>query len=189
MIMLSFGVISGNLKGTNGSRASSSPVYRWNTTMIRGAIVSPRHRSWFPTSNCQCAAWRSCFAWSAAQPAVRTNWLIITWCLSSSIFHQHRVLLAATGSRADFRPFGSLSSPYLYPLPPPQSSTITAGSSKHKYLPWERRSSTAWLTAGHSQSEQSIAGGTRALGGDGPVSPWPLPSPDAFFYKFLINMS
>lgn len=40
------------------------------------------------TSNCQCAAWRSCFAWSAAQPAVRTNWLIITWCLSSSIFRR-----------------------------------------------------------------------------------------------------
>ncbi len=38
------------------------------------------------TSNCQCAACRSCFAWSAAQPAVKTNWLIITWCLSSSIF-------------------------------------------------------------------------------------------------------
>lgn len=40
----------------------------------------------YVTSNCQCAACRSCFAWSAAQPAVKTNWLIITWCLSSSIF-------------------------------------------------------------------------------------------------------
>ena len=38
------------------------------------------------TSNCQCAACKSCFAWSAAQPAARTNWLIITWCLSSSMF-------------------------------------------------------------------------------------------------------
>lgn len=38
------------------------------------------------TSNCQWAACRSCFAWSAAQPAVKTNWLIMTWCLSSSIF-------------------------------------------------------------------------------------------------------
>lgn len=38
------------------------------------------------TSNCQWAAWRSCFAWSAAQPAVKTNWLIMTWCRSSSIF-------------------------------------------------------------------------------------------------------
>lgn len=39
-----------------------------------------------PTSNCQWAAWRSCFAWSAAQPAVKTNWLIMTWCRSSSMF-------------------------------------------------------------------------------------------------------
>lgn len=38
------------------------------------------------TSNCQWAACSSCFAWSAAQPAVSTNWLIITWCLSSSMF-------------------------------------------------------------------------------------------------------
>jgi hypothetical protein len=38
------------------------------------------------TSNCQCAACRSCFAWSAAHPAVRTNWFIITWCFRSSIF-------------------------------------------------------------------------------------------------------
>lgn len=38
------------------------------------------------TSNCQWAACSSCFAWSAAQPAVSTNWLIMTWCLSSSMF-------------------------------------------------------------------------------------------------------
>ena len=59
----------------------------------------------FFTSNCQCAACKSCFAWSAAQPAVRTNWLIMTWCLSSSIFDEARVLLAAAGSGADFQPF------------------------------------------------------------------------------------
>uniref|UniRef100_A0A0E9UPW0 Uncharacterized protein n=1 Tax=Anguilla anguilla TaxID=7936 RepID=A0A0E9UPW0_ANGAN len=28
----------------------------------------------------------ACFAWSPAQPAARTNWLIINWCLSSSMF-------------------------------------------------------------------------------------------------------
>lgn len=38
------------------------------------------------TSNCQWAACSSCFAWSAAQPAASTNWLIMTWCRSSSIF-------------------------------------------------------------------------------------------------------
>lgn len=38
------------------------------------------------TSNCQWAACSSCFAWSAAHPAVKTNWLIMTWCLSSSMF-------------------------------------------------------------------------------------------------------
>lgn len=37
-------------------------------------------------SNCQWAACSSCFAWSAAQPAASTNWLIMTWCLSSSMF-------------------------------------------------------------------------------------------------------
>ncbi|CAB0004769.1 unnamed protein product [Nesidiocoris tenuis] len=37
------------------------------------------------TSNCQCAACSSCFACSRAQPAARTNWLIITCSLSESM--------------------------------------------------------------------------------------------------------
>lgn len=65
--------------------------YSWD---LKGSIT--RRRTWNEdhvnptaftlTSNCQWAACRSCFAWSAAQPAVKTNWLIMTWCLSSSIF-------------------------------------------------------------------------------------------------------
>lgn len=57
--------------------AQTAPGRKW-----RGV----NHTALPPTSNCQWAAWRSCFAWSAAQPAVKTNWLIMTWCLSSSIF-------------------------------------------------------------------------------------------------------
>lgn len=88
----------------------------------------------FFTSNCQCAACKSCFAWSAAQPAVRTNWLIMTWCLSSSIFDEVRVLLAATGSETDFRPFFlSFFSRVVFRSP---ASVVHHYSrlSKHKYL-------------------------------------------------------
>lgn len=51
-------------------------------------MISPHfgdHKS-FLTSNCQWAACRSCFAWSAVHPAVRTNWFIITWFFRSSMF-------------------------------------------------------------------------------------------------------
>lgn len=51
-------------------------------------VPGPPARSLRParTSNCQWAACSSCFAWSAAQPAASTNWLIMTWCRSSSMF-------------------------------------------------------------------------------------------------------
>lgn len=37
------------------------------------------------TSNCQCAACKSCFAWSLAQPAAITNWFIIACSFNVSI--------------------------------------------------------------------------------------------------------
>lgn len=51
-------------------------------------------------SNCQWAACSSCFAWSAAQPAARTNWLIMTWCRSSSMFTDIAPIGALSGSAA-----------------------------------------------------------------------------------------
>jgi hypothetical protein len=39
-------------------------------------------------SNCQWVDWRSCMAWSRAQPAANTNWLIITCSRSESIVCQ-----------------------------------------------------------------------------------------------------
>ena len=42
------------------------------------------------TSNCQCAAWRSCRAWSLAQPATITNWFIIACSFNLSILVEIR---------------------------------------------------------------------------------------------------
>lgn len=93
-------------------RRSDINISRVANAALHSVTLKPWHFpfSFSVTSNCQCAACKSCFAWSAAQPAVRTNWLIMTWCLSSSIFDEARVLLAAAGYEADFQPLSSLSS-------------------------------------------------------------------------------
>lgn len=125
------------------------------------------------TSNCQCAACKSCFAWSAAQPAVRTNWFIMTWCLSSSIFDEARVLLAATGSETDFRPLFLSVFARVVSVSPPQSSTITAGpANTNIYCRSSSGRDIAWLTEGRSQSHESIAGGICMLQAEGLGSAW-----------------
>lgn len=123
----------------------------------------------FFTSNCQCAACKSCFAWSAAQPAVRTNWLIMTWCLSSSIFDE-----APCPTRGDWlwdrlsTVFPSLASLLLYSAPLPHSSTITAGwANTNIYCRSGSRRSAAWLTGGSGQSGESVAGGICMLRAEG----------------------
>lgn len=72
------------------SNTSRAQTQRGHQTLTQTVLDSKRRHvnptASPPTSNCQWAAWRSCFAWSAAQPAVKTNWLIMTWCRSSSIF-------------------------------------------------------------------------------------------------------
>ncbi len=103
------------------------------------------------TSNCQCAACKSCFAWSAAHPAVKTNWFIITWCLSSSIFAgvcfraTNNSILPGTG----FLRF--ILSASLF-----HSSTITAGwANTNIYCRSAGVTSARWLTEWRSQSERS----------------------------------
>lgn len=61
-------------KDTQGSLSDK------NRMSFMFAILWPTH-----TSNCQCAACSNCFAWSWAQPAASTNWLIITCSLNESI--------------------------------------------------------------------------------------------------------
>lgn len=107
------------------------------------------------TSNCQCAACKSCFAWSAAHPAVKTNWFIITWCLSSSIFAV--VCFRATSSSVSpGMVFLRCSlSAFLF-----QSSTITAGwANTNIYCMSAGVRSARWLTARRSQSERRMGHG------------------------------
>lgn len=166
-----------------GARAPDATNGRSDVNISRVANIklpTPALKPYSPfsfTSNCQCAAWRSCFAWSAAQPAVRTNWLIMTWCLSSSIFDEARVLLAAAGYEADFLPFSSLSSLWLYSVSVPQSSTITAGSANTNiYCRSGSGRSMTWLTGARSQSRESIAGGICMLRAEGLCSAFHQPA-------------
>lgn len=73
---------SGKLGGVAGVLAGVCIIWWW---WLYGILVSWK-KALNAVSNCQCAACKSCFAWSAAHPAVRTNWFIITWCFRSSIF-------------------------------------------------------------------------------------------------------
>lgn len=91
----------------NNRRRESIGICRQLTWSWAIRSPLPRGRTWSAehvnrpdftlTSNCQWAACRSCFAWSAAQPAVKTNWLIMTWCLSSSIFTDMATFHATRG--------------------------------------------------------------------------------------------
>lgn len=146
---------------TRGGRARPTPLQQ------RGAHPPPRHRAPLPpppaptrrpnardrgnprpprapggglTSNCQCAACSSCLAWSAAQPAASTNWLIITWCLSSSM---------APARRRRRRP---PSLPPALTAPPPSRS---------------RRGSRQCLLGTDSRRPASPAGGRAGRGGRG----------------------
>lgn len=107
------------------------------------------------TSNCQCAACKSCFAWSAAHPAVRTNWFIITWCLSSSI-SAGVCFRATSNSVSPGMVFLRCSlSAFLF-----QPSTITAGwANTNIYCRSAGVRSARWLTARRGQSERRTGHG------------------------------
>lgn len=74
---------SGKLGGVAGVLLGVHIIWWW--WWLLGMLVSWK-KALRAVSNCQCAACSSCLAWSAAQPAASTNWLIITWCRSSSMF-------------------------------------------------------------------------------------------------------
>lgn len=72
--------VSGKLGGVAGVFAGVQIGLKWPLWWQLGTVASWKNKL-RAVSNCQCDAWRNCFACSLPHPATSTNWFIITCSL------------------------------------------------------------------------------------------------------------